>query len=51
MNDEEVEEMEEKIKRLKVPKRFSIRPMLIHVNSVEDSVLDRGYFDKVIDFG
>lgn len=44
-------EMEEKIKRLKVPKRFSIRPVLIHVNGVEDSVLDQGYFDKVIDFG
>lgn len=46
-----IEEMEEKIQRLAVPKRFSIRPVLIHVNGVEDSVLDRGYFDKVIDFG
>lgn len=44
-------EIEEKIKRLKVPKRFSIRPVLIHVNGVEDTVLDQGYFDKVIDFG
>lgn len=46
-----IEEMEEKIKRLKVPKRFSIRPILIHVNGVEDSVIDEGYFDKIIDFG
>ena len=46
-----IEDMEEKTKRLKVPKRFSIRPILIHVNGVEDSVLDEGYFDKVIDFG
>jgi len=46
-----IEELEEKIKRLKAPKRFSIRPVLIHVNGVEDSVLDQGYFDKVIDFG
>jgi hypothetical protein len=45
-----IEEMEEKTSRLKVPKRFSIRPVLIHVNGVEDSVIDRGYFDKVIDF-
>ena len=37
-----IEEMEEKTKRLKVPKRFSIRPVLIHVNGVEDSVLDQG---------
>lgn len=45
-----IEEMEEKIKRLKVPKRFSIRPVLVHVNGVEDRVLDEGYFDKIIDF-
>lgn len=46
-----IEEVEQKIKRLKVPKRFSVRPVLIHVNGVEDSVLDQSYFDKVIDFG
>ena len=34
-----IEEMEKK-KHLKVPKHFSIRPVLIHVNGVEDSVLD-----------
>jgi hypothetical protein len=42
--------MEEKRKRLKVPKYFSIRPVLIHVNGVEDSVLEERYFDKIIDF-
>lgn len=46
-----IDEMEEKIKRLKVPKRCSIRPVLIHVNGVEDSVVDKEYFDKIIDFG
>lgn len=46
-----IKEMEEKKKRLKVPKFCSIRPVLIHVNGVEESVLDEGYFDKVIDFG
>ncbi len=46
-----IEEMEKKIKCLKAPKRFSIRPVLIHVNGVEDAVLDERYFDKVIDFG
>ncbi len=45
-----IEEVEQKIKRLKVPKRFSVRPVLIHVNGVEDTVLDQSYFDKVIDF-
>lgn len=46
-----IDEMEKKIKRLKLPKRFSVRPVLIHVNGVEDVVLDDGYFDKIVDFG
>ncbi len=46
-----IEEMEEKRKRLKVPRYCSIRPILIHVNGVEEGLLDAGYFDKVIDFG
>ncbi len=46
-----IDEMEEKRIRLKMPRQFSIRPVLIHVNGVEDSVLDNQYFDKVIDFG
>lgn len=45
-----IEEMEEKRMRLKLPRHFSIRPVLIHVNGVEDAVLDEGYFDKTIDF-
>lgn len=46
-----IEGMEEKRSRLKIPRQFSIRPILIHVNGVENSILDDGYFDKVIDFG
>lgn len=46
-----IEEMEEKRRRLKMGRHFSIRPILIHVNGVEESVLEEGYFDKVVDFG
>jgi hypothetical protein len=46
-----LEEMEGKRKRLTIPRNFSIRPVLIHVNGVDESVLDAGYFDKIIDFG
>jgi len=46
-----IEEVEKKIKRLKLPKHFSIRPVFIHVNGVEERVLDERYFDKIIDFG
>lgn len=46
-----IDEMVEKIRRLKVPKHFSIRPVLVHVNGVEATVLDQYYFDKIVDFG
>ncbi|MDF3048352.1 MAG: Archaeal ATPase family protein [Candidatus Midichloriaceae bacterium] len=45
-----IEEISEKIKRLKVPRGFSIRPVLIHVNGVSDSVARNTFFDKIIDF-
>jgi hypothetical protein len=45
-----IKEMEEKRKRLKVPRFCSVRPILIHVNGVEESILDESYFDKIIDF-
>jgi hypothetical protein len=46
-----VADVEDKIKRLKFPRGFSVRPILVHVNGVEDSVREREYFDKIIDFG
>ena len=46
-----IEEMEKKRKNLKIPRNCSIRPVLIHVNGVEERILDEGYFDRVIDFG
>lgn len=46
-----IKDMEEKIKRLKIPKFCSLRPVLIHVNGIDERILDEGYFDKVIDFG
>lgn len=45
-----IEEIEEKIKRLILPRGFSIRPVLIHVNGVNESVEDAEYFSHIIDF-
>ena len=45
-----IEEVQEKIKRLKIPKGFSIRPFLVHVNGVMDSVMDAEFFSDIIDF-
>jgi hypothetical protein len=46
-----IEEMEKKRSNLKIPRNCSIRPVLIHVNGVEESVADERYFDKIVDFG
>jgi uncharacterized protein len=46
-----IKEIEEKRKRLKVPKFCSVRTVLIHVNGVDESVVDKEYFNKIIDFG
>ncbi len=45
-----IEETQEKIKRLKAHKHFSFYPVLIHVNGVKSSVIDRKFFSHIIDF-
>ena len=45
-----ISEMKDKIEKIKTPRFFSIRPILIHVNGVEENVLEAGFFDKIIDF-
>lgn len=46
-----VKEMQEKVRKLKIPRGFSIRLILIHVNGVTEEVEDEKYFSKIIDFG
>lgn len=46
-----IEEVEEKRRRLKTPRNFSVRPILVHVNGVDDALLDEDYFDEIVDFG
>ena len=43
-------EVQTKIDRLKRPKGFSCRPVLIHVNGVQQDVINSDYFAKIIDF-
>ena len=45
-----LEEMREKIDRMKIPKHFSIRPVLIHVNGVTDVVIESGFFAHIVGF-
>ena len=46
-----IEEIQEKIARLQLPRGTSALPVLIHVNGVSESVRGRGYFYEIIDFG
>ena len=44
-------EVLEKIKRIALPRGYSIRPVLIHVNGVTEAVMESEFFSEVIDFG
>jgi uncharacterized protein len=43
-----IEEANEKIRKLKTPRNFSIRPVLIHCSEVNEAVEDEQYFAKII---
>lgn len=45
-----IQEVQQKIDRLKRPRGFSCRPVLIHVNGVTDELVETRYFSKIIDF-
>jgi hypothetical protein len=44
-------EVQKKISALAMPKYFSYRAVLIHVNGVTDEVTDNDFFSTIIDFG
>ncbi len=46
-----INEMKSKIDRLELPKNYSYRPVLIHVNGVEDEIVSCEFFANIIDFG
>lgn len=45
-----ISEMKQKIDRLQRPKGFSCRPVLIHVNGVQEDVVESDYFAYILDF-
>ncbi len=45
-----IDEVKQKIKSLALPKNMSIRPVLIHVNGIDESVLKSDFFSSIIDF-
>ena len=49
INSSILNEVEKKIKCLQHKRFVSYRPVFIHVNGVEDSVIEADYFAKIID--
>ncbi len=47
---EVVQEVQQKLNALQLPRGFSLRPVLVHVNGVDEDVLDSGFFARIIDF-
>lgn len=45
-----INDVQEKIRRLVVPKHFACVPILVHVNGVSDAVSDADYFFRIINF-
>ena len=45
-----IKEMRQKIKALRIPHGYSIRPVLIHVNGVAEDVEEEQFFSHIIDF-
>jgi AAA+ ATPase superfamily predicted ATPase len=45
-----ISQMEKKVEAIKFSKGFSCRPVLIHVNGVDEEVVDSDYFSEIIDF-
>jgi AAA+ ATPase superfamily predicted ATPase len=46
---EVIDEMQEKLRRLSIPRGFGKVPVLVHMGDLSDDLLERGYFYRTID--
>ncbi len=46
-----IKEMQEKLNALSLPRGFSVRTVLIHVNGIKGEVEEQEFFSHIIDFG
>jgi len=46
-----ISEVDRKIRNIAKPRNYTFRAVLIHVNGVDDSLLDECYFDTMISLG
>ena len=45
-----ISEVDRKIRSIAKPRNHTFRPVLIHVNGVDDALMEERYFDTIIDF-
>jgi hypothetical protein len=45
-----INEVQEKIERLKLPKGYTVRPVLIYSGVLASGIEEDGYFDTTLDF-
>jgi hypothetical protein len=45
---EVIAETKMKIEKIKTPKKYSFRPVLIHVNGVTDALIEEDYFSSIV---
>lgn len=45
-----INQVRQKMAAFKMPKNFSVRPVLIHVSGVSDSVIEAEFFSDIVDF-
>ena len=45
-----VGEVQEKINRLKLPKGYTVRPVLIYAGELAAGIDEEDYFDRILDF-
>ncbi len=48
---EVIDQVREKINRISLPRNVAVLPVLIHVNGTSRSLIDAGYFHRIINFG
>lgn len=46
-----IAEVKEKVKRISLPLGVAVLPILVHVNGVEDGIIEEDYFHSILDFG
>lgn len=50
ITSEVIEEVQKKIDRMRLPRNFSVRPVLIHVNGISEAIVEKDYFAHIVDF-